>query len=72
MPPKTIMTAEEVEQEIRNSFGKECLMTSHFVNVQGDCNCGTFVRGTVSWQHWINHLFSFVPKMEEEDEQSQD
>lgn len=67
MPPKTIMTREEVAMSIANSFGEPCAMKSHRVDALGDCHCGTYNKGRFDWTAWINHLLSFAPE-EEEDE----
>lgn len=66
MPPKTLMTPEEVAISIRNQYGKECLFNSHFVDLNGDCHCGTYNHGQFDWTAMINHWLSFAPKEEED------
>lgn len=71
MPPKTLMTDWEVTRSIRDSYGQDCLPTSHFVDVLGNCNCGTFVQHKYSWQKMVEHLLTFMPKEEEDDKNNE-
>lgn len=61
MPPKTKATAEEVRREIQDRIGQDCLPFSHFIDVQGNCQCGTYSSGDSDWMRMIRHLQTFAP-----------